>query len=209
MLVRKMELLSNVLRPKKLDEVIGQNHLIGDGKILSNMVKNKKLFSMILYGQPGIGKTSIVEGLAFRIQRDVVPDGLKGYSIVNIKTASLIGTTETGETRLQTMVDELKKLDKEIQELENQRARIKDAYIKGIVKLNDFEADYKLIEDKLSNLETQKLELINLETFNYSPHELLAERDLEREKMIRLDTLNGLLKSNIIHFPLNSSNCCC
>ena len=88
-----------------------------------------------------------------------------------------------------------KELDKEIQELENQRSRIKDAYIKGIVKLNDFEADYKLIEDKLANLETQKLELINLETFNYSPHELLAERDLEREKMIRLDTLNGLLKS--------------
>ena len=88
-----------------------------------------------------------------------------------------------------------KKLDKEIQELKNQRLRIKDAYIKGIVKLNDFEADYKLIEDKLANLETQKLELINLETFNYSPHELLAERDLEREKMIRLDTLNGLLKS--------------
>lgn len=88
-----------------------------------------------------------------------------------------------------------KKLDKEIQELENQRSRIKEAYIRGIVKLNDFEADYKLIEDKLANLETQKLELINLETFNYSPHELLAERDLEREKMIRLDTLNGLLKS--------------
>ena len=36
---------------------------------------------------------------------------------------------------------------------------------------------------------------INLENFNYSPHELLAERDLEREKMIRLDTLNSLLKS--------------
>ena len=70
--------------------------------------------SAILIGKPGIGKTSIVEGLAFRIQRDVVPDGLKGYSIVNIKTASLIGVTETGETRLQTMVDELKKLEKVI-----------------------------------------------------------------------------------------------
>ena len=70
--------------------------------------------SAILIGKPGIGKTSIVEGLAFRIQRDVVPDGLKGYSIVNVKTASLIGVTETGETRLQTMVDELKKLEKVI-----------------------------------------------------------------------------------------------
>ena len=86
-------------------------------------------------------------------------------------------------------------IDKEIRSLEKQRERIKQAYIKGIVEMDDFKEDYKLIEDKLAKLEGKKLELINLETFNYSPHELLAERDLEREKMIRLDTLNSLLKS--------------
>ena len=86
-------------------------------------------------------------------------------------------------------------IDKEIRSPEKQRERIKQAYIKGIVEMEDFEADYKLIEDKLANLESKKLELINLENFNYSPHELLDERDLEREKMIRLDTLNSLLKS--------------
>ena len=51
------------LAPAKLSEVIGQEHLIGKGKILSNLVKNKKLFSMILYGKPGIGKTSIANAL--------------------------------------------------------------------------------------------------------------------------------------------------
>ena len=86
-------------------------------------------------------------------------------------------------------------IDKEIRNLEKQKDRIKQAYIKGIVEMEDFKEDYKLIEDKLANLENKKLELVNLETFNYSPHELLAERDLEREKMIRLDTLNSLLKS--------------
>lgn len=54
-----METLANKYRPKSLDEVVGQNHLIGANKILSNMVKNQKIFSMILYGKPGIGKTSI------------------------------------------------------------------------------------------------------------------------------------------------------
>ena len=86
-------------------------------------------------------------------------------------------------------------IDKEIRTLEKQRDRIKQAYIKGIVEMEDFKEEYKLIEDKLANLENKKLELVNLETFKYSPHELLAERDLEREKMIRLDTLNSLLKS--------------
>ena len=86
-------------------------------------------------------------------------------------------------------------IDKEIRNLEKQRNRIKDLYIKGIVEIDDFKEDYKLIEDKLANLESKKLELVNLETFNYSPHELLAERDLEKEKMIRLDTLNTVLKT--------------
>ena len=68
--------------------------------------------SGILIGKPGIGKTSIVEGLAYQLQRNNVPDALKGYVIVSVKTASLLGNLPTGETRLQTLVDELKTLDK-------------------------------------------------------------------------------------------------
>ena len=51
------------LAPTSLNDVLGQEHLIGKGKILTNLVKNKKLFSMILYGKPGIGKTSIANAL--------------------------------------------------------------------------------------------------------------------------------------------------
>ena len=53
------EPLANKLKPKNISEVIGQSHLVSEGKIIYNMVKNKKVFSMILYGKPGIGKTSI------------------------------------------------------------------------------------------------------------------------------------------------------
>ena len=58
-----MEILADKLRPQKLSDVIGQNHLVGPGKILSNLVNNKRLFSLILYGKPGIGKTSIAAAL--------------------------------------------------------------------------------------------------------------------------------------------------
>lgn len=54
-----METLASILRPKCLNDVIGQKHLIGEDKVLSNLVKNKRLFSMIFYGKPGIGKTTI------------------------------------------------------------------------------------------------------------------------------------------------------
>ena len=58
-----MEILADKIRPKNLSKVIGQKHLVGPGKILSNLVANKKLFSMIFYGKPGIGKTSIANAL--------------------------------------------------------------------------------------------------------------------------------------------------
>ena len=54
-----MELLQNKLRPNKLNEVLGQTHLIGKGKVLTNLVKEKKLFNIIFYGRSGIGKTTI------------------------------------------------------------------------------------------------------------------------------------------------------
>lgn len=68
--------------------------------------------SAILVGKPGIGKTSIVEGLAYKLQRNQVPEALKGYTIISVKTASLLGSLPNGETRLQTLVNELQDLDK-------------------------------------------------------------------------------------------------
>lgn len=55
--------LALILKPQSLKDIVGQTHLIGENKILTNMVKNKKLFSMILYGNPGTGKTSIATAL--------------------------------------------------------------------------------------------------------------------------------------------------
>lgn len=52
------------MRPRTISEVIGQQHLVGEGKIIDRMVKARQLSSMILYGPPGIGKTSIASAIA-------------------------------------------------------------------------------------------------------------------------------------------------
>ena len=59
-----MQPLAYRMRPKNLDEVVGQEHLVGNKKIIRRMVEAKLLSSMILYGPPGIGKTSIASAIA-------------------------------------------------------------------------------------------------------------------------------------------------
>ncbi|WP_072708048.1 replication-associated recombination protein A [Lacicoccus alkaliphilus] len=56
--------LSYRMRPRTIDEVISQEHLVGEGGIIRRMVDAKRLTSMILYGPPGIGKTSIASAIA-------------------------------------------------------------------------------------------------------------------------------------------------
>ncbi|MGI5841134.1 MAG: replication-associated recombination protein A [Patescibacteria group bacterium] len=58
------EPLASSIRPKNLDEFIGQNHLVGQGKPLRIAIKNKEIFSMIFWGPPGVGKTTLARILA-------------------------------------------------------------------------------------------------------------------------------------------------
>ena len=73
--------------------------------------------SALLVGKPGIGKTAIVEGLAYRIQNNLVPDALKGWEIIKIHITSLLGYVNTegqSESRIAMLVKELDEKQKTI-----------------------------------------------------------------------------------------------
>ena len=56
--------LAERLRPKNLDEFIGQQHLVGEGQVLRRMIQSGKLVSMIFWGPPGVGKTTLANIIA-------------------------------------------------------------------------------------------------------------------------------------------------
>jgi putative ATPase len=97
------------MRPRTIDEIIGQQHLVGEGKIIDRMVKAKQLSSMILYGPPGIGKTSIASAIAgstkYRFKNlNAVTNNKKDIQIV-AEEAKMSG-------KVILLLDEVHRLDK-------------------------------------------------------------------------------------------------
>ena len=64
--------LAEKMRPKTIEEFVGQTHLVGEGKILRKLLQNKKLFSLILWGPPGVGKTTLARILAQETESEFV-----------------------------------------------------------------------------------------------------------------------------------------
>ncbi len=106
--------LAQRLKPVTLDDIIGQSHLIGENKILTNLVKSKKLFSLILFGKPGIGKTSIAHALVNDLDMryrflNAVSNTKKDLDIV-IEEAKMYGS-------IILIMDEIHRLNKDKQDI--------------------------------------------------------------------------------------------
>jgi len=65
--------LAERLRPRTLEEYVGQQHILGPGKPLRRQIEQDKLSSLILWGPPGVGKTTLAHLIALRTQADFVP----------------------------------------------------------------------------------------------------------------------------------------
>ncbi|WP_152446589.1 replication-associated recombination protein A [Bacillus sp. THAF10] len=97
------------MRPRTIEEMVGQEHLVADGKIIQRMVKARHLSSMILYGPPGIGKTSIATAIAgstefaFRTLNAVVH---------NKKDMEIVAEEAKMSGKVILILDEVHRLDK-------------------------------------------------------------------------------------------------
>jgi len=109
-----MNLLANESRPQSLKDIIGQEHLVGKDAIIYNLIKNKRLFSMILWGKPGTGKTS----LAYAIVSELGCDYRFLNATINNKTDLDIVIEEAKMNGgMVLLLDEIHRLNKDKQDL--------------------------------------------------------------------------------------------
>jgi len=110
---------NNSILTRYADEMTSNTYITDPAIARDEEIKNLILVlltpekSALLVGKPGIGKTAIVEGLAYRIQKMQVPNVLLGYKIYRVNTTALLGE-DNGENRVLKLVQELKNMNKVI-----------------------------------------------------------------------------------------------
>ena len=77
--------LASRLRPRTLDEFFGQKHLLGEGKVLRRLIESDNIGSMIFWGPPGVGKTTLARIIAGRTKAEFIDFSAVTSGIKEIK----------------------------------------------------------------------------------------------------------------------------
>lgn len=105
--------LAERMRPKTLDDVIGQAHLLGDGEILRQIVKNKQAVSLMLWGPPGSGKTTLARIIAGEVDADFIEISAVTSGMADVrKVIERARANQSLGTRTILFVDEIHRFNK-------------------------------------------------------------------------------------------------
>lgn len=143
-----MEPFANKYRPENINDLIGQNHLIGEGKIVSRLLENRYLPNMIFYGPPGVGKTTLAKIIARTIKFKYVELNATECGVKDIK--ELI-TEDMKQTIL--FIDEFHMLNKRQQQVLLDSTETGNIILIASTTENPFFAIYKAILSRSSLFE--------------------------------------------------------
>ena len=189
--------LAERLRPKTLDSYIGQKHLVGEGAILRQMIESGNLSSFILWGPPGVGKTTLAHIIANRLERpfytlSAVTSGVKEVREVIDKARGEGGLFSKGNAIL--FIDEIHRFSK------SQQDSLLGAVEKGVITLIGATTEnpsFEVITPLLSRCQVYVLksltddDLHSLLTFALSHDEWLRTKDIIVEETDDLYRYSG------------------
>ena len=154
-----MEPLAKKLEPKSLNDVLGQKHLIGKGAVLKNLVEKKKLVSMILYGKPGIGKTSIAKSIVNDLD---MPYRFLNATINNKKDFDTVVSEAKIYNGMILIMDEIHRLNKDKQDLLLPQLESGLITIIGMTTSNPYHAINPAIRSRCQLFELKELETTDI-----------------------------------------------
>ena len=154
-----MEPLAKKLEPKSLNDVLGQKHLIGKGAILRNLVEKKKLVSMILYGKPGIGKTSIAKSIVNDLD---MPYRFLNATINNKKDFDTVVSEAKIYNGIILIMDEIHRLNKDKQDLLLPQLESGLITLIGMTTSNPYHAINPAIRSRCQLFELNELETTDI-----------------------------------------------
>ena len=132
-----MEPLACRLRPKTFDDIVGQDHLVGKNGVIRKMCEQQKLFSMILYGDPGIGKTSIANVIASYFGLNIFEFNA---SVDNKAKLKEIADSQLFYDEAIVIIDEIHRMKKDIQDFLLPSVEKGKLVIIGLTTVNPYQA---------------------------------------------------------------------
>ena len=187
------EPLAERLRPKTLDDYIGQQHLVGEGAVLRKMIDARRISSFILWGPPGVGKTTLAQIIAHRLETpfytlSAVTSGVKDVRDVIEKAQKGRFFNEASPI---LFIDEIHRFSK------SQQDSLLGAVEKGIVTLIGATTEnpsFEVIRPLLSRCQLYVLKTLEKDDLLHLLHRAITEDVILNQKSIELKETDALLR---------------
>ena len=187
------EPLAERLRPKTLDDYIGQEHLVGEGSVLRKMIDAGRISSFILWGPPGVGKTTLAQIIAHKLETpfytlSAVTSGVKDVRDVIEKAQKGRFFNEASPV---LFIDEIHRFSK------SQQDSLLGAVEKGIVTLIGATTEnpsFEVIRPLLSRCQLYVLKSLEKEDLLKLLHRAVTEDVFLKERKIELKETDALLR---------------
>ena len=187
------EPLAERLRPRTLDDYIGQQHLVGEGAVLRKMIDARRVSSFILWGPPGVGKTTLAQIIAHRLETpfytlSAVTSGVKDVRDVIEKAQKGRFFNEASPI---LFIDEIHRFSK------NQQDSLLGAVEKGVVTLIGATTEnpsFEVIRPLLSRCQLYVLKSLEKEDLLKLLHRAITEDVIIKERKVELKETGAILR---------------